>query len=411
MAIAKGFESMTDIHDGISAVNIALSTPSVVLAAVATTSTYPTGTSLDPADGTINISGANTLTFSGSTPVVSVSFPTNPATNTWSYNYSLSGASITPDNSDGSYDLSAITADNATITFHVKVNDGGNIVEQDVVATIGLARGGASGSAAANANALFVTGDRGAFVVTRDNSGRLSFNDGINGTISLTALPQNVGSGNVTWSFKTADQSSFTQITDDDGAGTSLANVTRGDVQGNSIVLRKENFAFLPSSGTQTHHNLITYQSAIVFESSTYSDTWDIVLDTNAADGIDGTNGSDSFLVDLVPTAGSLSFKNSTGSGTLKAVLIRGGTVTPDLGQSSTLVNSYQWSYTVGGTTTILTNAALPTITGNTSNGTLGGTSGNFNYHTLVVEADGTVLGGSTAGGEVTWTCEIDYTA
>ena len=411
MPISTGYESMNDVHDGISAINVVLSNPAVVIPGVASTAVFPTGTSLDPADGMINVTGANTIAYSRHTQARTTSVPSTPAINTYAWNYSTNGAIIIPNTTNGSYDVDQITSDNATITFHIIVNDGGNVQTFEATANIAVAREGTSGSAAENALSLRVSGDRGAFVVDRDNDGRLSFVSGINGNISLSAVQQNLGPNDVTWSRKLAGETNFTDIRDDNGSGAVLDNVGRGDVMGDTLVLRAANFAFLPSgSATQTAHQLITYQASKVGpDGNTYVDTWDVLLDTNAADGIDGEDGSDAFLTDVQLVAGATSFKNSMGSGTFKAVLIRGGTVTPDRLASGSYINTYEWSYTVGGVTTVLVNSAVERITGTTDNGSNGGVSGNFNYHTLVVEADGTALGGNDAGGAVTWSCAINY--
>ena len=213
MPISTGYESMNDVHDGISAINVALSNPATVIPGDANSAVFPTGTDLDPGDGMINVTGANTITYSGHNPVVSTSAPSTPANNTYAWNYSRTGGTITPNSTNGSYDLASLTSDSAMFTFHVIVNDGGNIQTFELTSSIGIAREGTSGSAAQNALSLRVTGDRGAFVVNRDNDGRLAFVSGINGDITLSAVQQNLGPSTVTWSRKLAGETSFTQIT------------------------------------------------------------------------------------------------------------------------------------------------------------------------------------------------------
>jgi len=402
MAISTAYETLSDVHDGVNATYVALTKPSVVLAGEYDSSVFPTGAALDAADGGFNVSsGGAALTRSATAPSNVATFPTDPASGKYSWNWTTSGCTILATTTG--YTVESILGDTASVTFLVKSNDAGSIVSTTLVASIALARAGATGEAAQNAKLINLIGDRQAFLVNRATDGVLTWHatDGIE-NITLNAMKQNVGTGSIAWEYKLGDSTTWVSLTDDNGAGTYKG----GDIDGNSLVIKKENFADLSN---QSYNNVVTIRASLTFDSVFYSDVWDLLLDENAADGLDGIDGADAYLADIMIISGNLSFRNSIGSGTLKAVLLQGGTITPDFGVASTLINSYLWKYTLNGVTTSLDNAQKETLTGTTANNSVGGSTGLFDHHTLVVDADGSVLGGGGAGGEVTWSCEIDY--
>ena len=126
--------------------------------------------------------------------------------------------------------------------------------------------------------------------------------------------------------------------------------------------------------------------------------------------GADGDDGAPAVTTLITPT-GSPAMTNNTGSVTLKASLVIGGTIQPDFGSTGSPINSYKWLFTPSGgsSATTITNGTIDAITGNTSNDTTGTVaSEDFDHHTIIIEADGTALGVTTSGGAV-FECEIDY--
>lgn len=117
-----------------------------------------------------------------------------------------------------------------------------------------------------------------------------------------------------------------------------------------------------------------------------------------------------SYLSTIEITAGNPEMQDNVGTVTYKSFLLKGGEKSPDMGDTDSEINSYDWFYTVsGGTKTQITNANKATVTGSTANNSSGGGGTNYNAATLTVEADGTALG-TTGSGSVTFSCEIDYT-
>ena len=117
-----------------------------------------------------------------------------------------------------------------------------------------------------------------------------------------------------------------------------------------------------------------------------------------------------SYLNVIEVTAGNPEMQDNVGTVTYKSFLLKGGEKSPDMGDTDSEINSYDWFYTVsGGTKTQITNANKATVTGSTANNSSGGSGTNYNAATLTVEADGTALG-TTGSGSVTFSCEIDYT-
>jgi hypothetical protein len=126
--------------------------------------------------------------------------------------------------------------------------------------------------------------------------------------------------------------------------------------------------------------------------------------------GVSSSVGA-SYINVIEITSGNPEMQDNSGSVTYKSFLLKGGVKSPDLGDSGSEINSYDWFYvTAGGSSTQITNANKATVTGSTANNALGGSGTNYNAATLTVEADGTALG-VTASGSVTFSCEIDYTA
>jgi hypothetical protein len=125
--------------------------------------------------------------------------------------------------------------------------------------------------------------------------------------------------------------------------------------------------------------------------------------------GVTSAIGS-SYLNAIEVTSGNPEMQDNSGTVTYKSYLVKGGQNTPDMGDTGSEINSYDWFYVVsGGTKTQITNANKEAVTGTTANNSLGGAGTNYNASTLTVDADGTALG-TTGSGSATFSCEIDYT-
>ena len=87
---------------------------------------------------------------------------------------------------------------------------------------------------------------------------------------------------------------------------------------------------------------------------------------------------------------------------------MRNGIELPDLGRGGSLINSYDWYYTIkDGSTTQITNTNKTQVTGTKANDYLGGRGVNFNSSTLVIASGCDALG--TSGDTVVFSCDIDY--
>ena len=127
--------------------------------------------------------------------------------------------------------------------------------------------------------------------------------------------------------------------------------------------------------------------------------------------GPKGDVGVAAYRPDILVTSGTSAFNNGVGSGEMKAVLYKGGVQTTDKGATGSLISHYNWYHSKsGGAYTRLLNADVASLTGTLLNAGLGGSTVNFDHHTLVCEADGTLLGGTLQSGSVEWRCDIDFT-
>jgi hypothetical protein len=185
----------------------------------------------------------------------------------------------------------------------------------------------------------------------------------------------------------------------EDSAGYSTVNVPVTQVDGNADIIE-----FIENLSPTTGY---AFRVRFVRTNSVYSAYSPVQRFVTA--GVSSSAGA-SYLNVIEITSGNPEMQDNVGTVAYKSFLLKGGEKSPDMGDSGSEINSYDWFYTVsGGTKTQITNANKATVTGSTANNSLGGGGTNYNAATLTVEADGTALG-TTGSGSVTFSCEIDYT-
>ena len=426
MAVYKGVTQASDLHDGISAITVALSNETH-------------GFSL-PATGFENISytnaGSDITVYVGGTTAIYENVSSSgslSADNRWGFSIT-SNTNITAgkDGSNPGITLSGLTGSTAQVVLSIFIR-----VASDDIRTVSrslsysTARQGSDG----NVRGLRIGASRQSFRADGTNT---LISDADNGTVVLTVNRTGL-TGNILWQRST-NAAALTTIagqTDEDfsvsaadfGSANSIRYVVSQDIvsylinttlatmvtsSSTSIVLAdgtdfansgtirfaddEDTATYTGKSGnTLTGVTGISADHAISVEitcqgSPTTTTLADAVTLFRVRNGTDGSNGEDSFMAAILISAGNPAMRNNLGSVTYSAQLLKGSTAVAT-GASVGQISGYEWALN----NTVLTIANIQDQTGSTTNTSSLG-SGNYPESTLTLAAVGLALGTTGPG-------------